>query len=245
MRIETLWSLLRSLLWTDPLIFAATILMGSISLFASIADGSGRLQHRIARRWARMLMRIMGVRVTVTGRENLQPGATYVFCGNHLSLIDTPLLFGYLDWDFRILARKGLFQVPFLGWHLRRAGHLPVARDDVHAAVRNITDAARRVSHGLSIVVFPEGGRSEDGALGPFKPGGPYIAIKAGVPVVPLGILGTHRVHRMGSPIIRPGHVDLRIGAPIQTAGMTNQETGRLVQHLVDRVRHLLGGSRE
>jgi 1-acyl-sn-glycerol-3-phosphate acyltransferase len=235
-----IWALLRSLLWTDPLIFAATAVMASLSLAASLVDGTGRRQQRIARRWARMILRICGATVTVRGRENLRPGATYVFCANHLSLIDTPLVFGYLDWDFRILARKGLFQIPFLGWHLRRAGHMPVALDDVRAAVRNVTDAARRVAQGVSVVIFPEAGRSLDGRMGEFKAGGPFIAIKAGVAVVPMGILGTREVHTMGSPIVRRGAVELRIGEPISTEGLSTRDADLLLLRMRDRIAELV-----
>jgi 1-acyl-sn-glycerol-3-phosphate acyltransferase len=222
-------ALLRSLLWTDPLILVLTMLMGTLSLIASVFDGTGRLQHAVARHWARMLLGIMRVRVTVTGGENLTPGAAYVFCSNHLSLIDTPLIFGYLPWDFRVLARYGLWKIPFLGWHLRRAGHLPVVRDDVRASVRNITEAAHRVGRGMSVVVFPEGGRSPDGELQEFKAGAAYIAIKAGVPLVPICLIGTDRVHAIGSPVVRPGHVELHLGRPIPTATATNRDARALM----------------
>lgn len=235
-----MWSVVRALLWIDPLIFASTMLMGSLSLAASLVDSTGRRQHRIARRWARMLLAVSGARVCVTGRENLTPGATYVFCSNHLSLIDTPLMFGYLEWEFRVLARIGLFQIPFLGWHLRRAGHLPVSRDDVRAAVRNITGAARRVAQGVSILIFPEGGRSSDGQMGELKPGAALIAVKAGVPIVPIAILGTREVHRMGSPIVRPGPVKLRIGVPIPTAGLTTRDVDQVLAELRERISALL-----
>lgn len=233
-------ALLRSLLWTVPLIFAATIVMGSISLLASIVDGTGRLQHRIARQWARILLRISGVQVTVTGAENLTPGTAYVFCSNHLSLIDTPLVFGYLPWEFRILARKGLWSIPFLGWHLRRARHMPVARDDVRHSLRNLTDAAQRVAAGMSVVVFPEGTRSPDGNLVEFKAGAAYIAIKAGVPLAPMCILGTRQVHTEGSVIVRPGRAELHIGAPISTAGLTPRDSRQLLAKLRERVTEMV-----
>ena len=226
------WSVLRALLWTDPLIAILTVLMGSVSLLASVVDGTGRAQHRIARRWARMVLAVGGIKVKVTGLENLVCGATYVFCSNHLSLIDTPVVFGYLPWEFRALAKKNLFHIPFLGWHLRRAGHLPVAKEDVRASVRNIADAARRVSQGVSIVVFPEGGRTVDGTLGEFRAGAAYIAIKAGVPTAPMCILGTREVLPVGSIIVRPGSVELRVGTPLSTTGMSSRDAGRLLNEL-------------
>jgi len=235
-------SLLRSLLWTDPVFYLLTAVMGSISLGASLVDGSGRLQHRIARRWARMVLKVMGVRIAVSGIEHLAPGTAYVFCSNHLSLIDTPLVFGYLPWEFRILARRGLWRIPFLGWHLRRAGHMPVDRDDARAGLRNLAEAAARVSRGMSVLVFPEGGRSADGNLREFKPGAAYVAIKAGAPMAPFCIVGTRHVHTIGSVVVRPGRVELRIGRPIPTTGMTQRDTRALAAQARERVRELLSG---
>ena len=237
-------ALLRSLLWTDPAFFALTAVMGSLSLAASLVDGSGRLQHRIARRWARMALRLMGVQVTVTGVENLAGGEAYVFCSNHLSLVDTPLVFGYLPWEFRILARKGLWKVPFLGWHLRRAGHMPVDREDARAALRSLTDAAARVAEGTSVVIFPEGGRSPDGTLGEFKPGGAYVALKAGIPIVPVCIRGTRHVHAIGSVTLHPGRVELRLGRPIPIEGRSPRDARELTAQVRERVAELLEGTR-
>jgi 1-acyl-sn-glycerol-3-phosphate acyltransferase len=234
-------SMLRALLWTDPAICILTVFMGSISLLASIVDGTGHMQHRIARRWARMVMAVSGATVRVTGLDQLTPGAAYVFCSNHLSLIDTPLVFGYLPWEFRVLAKKIYFGVPFLGWHLRRAGHLPVEPDNVRASVRNVAEAARQAALGLSIVIFPEGGRSRTGALGEFHAGAAYIAIKAGAPVVPMGIVGTREVLPPGSIIVRPRPVELRIGAPIPTAGLTTRHAKDLLLELRRRIVELSG----
>lgn len=231
-----LWSILRAFLWTNPMIGAVTIFMGSVSLLASIVDGTGRLQHRIARRWGRLILTAGFVRATVTGLENLVPGATYVFCSNHLSLTDTPLVFGYLPWEFRVLAKKVYFQIPFLGWHLRRAGHLPVVTKDVRAAVRTMAEAARRVQQGTSLVIFPEGSRSRDGKLGEFRSGAAHIGVRAGVPLVPMCIQGTRETLDPGSLITRPGNVELRIGAPIPTTGLKNRDAGPLMAEVRNRI---------
>ncbi len=233
-------NLLRSLLWTAPMIGLLTVVMASISLLATLFDSTGRLPHRIARLWARLLLRASGVRVTVTGAEQLTPGAAYVFCSNHLSLIDTPLVFGHLPWDFRILARSMLWKIPFLGWHLSRSGHMQVTFHDVWASLRSLSDAARRVAEGNSVVVFPEAGRSSDGQMGEFKAGAAYIAIKAGVPAVPMCILGTRQVHTEGSVVVRPGHVELHLGSPVSTRGLTPRHARRLQAELKERIRELM-----
>lgn len=233
-------ALVRSLLWTDPAIFVLTIFMGSMSLAASLVDRTGKWPHRIAQRWARIIMRLIGVEVVVTGEENLTPGQAYVFCSNHLSLIDTPLVFGYLPWEFRILARKGLWSVPFLGWHLHRAGHMPVARDDARAGLRNLAEAAERVKQGMSVVIFPEGGRSPDGAMAEFKPGAAYVALKAGAPIVPFCIVGTREVHREGTPTLHPGRVEMHLGRPIPTDGWSLRDARELIECVRKQVGELL-----
>ena len=234
------WSVARALFWIDPLILLATAVIGSISFLASLVDGTGWRQHRIARQWARLVLAVAGVKVKVTGLENLTPGSAYVFCPNHLSLIDTPLVFGYLPWEFRSLAKRELFGIPFLGWHLRRAGHLPVAPEDVRSSVRNIAAAAGRVAAGVSILIFPEGARAPGDKLEEFKAGAAYIAIKAGAAIVPLGILGTREILSVGSIIIRPGPVELRVGKPIPTTGLRSRDAEQLLVELRDRIGGLI-----
>ena len=233
-------ALLRSLLWTDPAFFALTAFMGSLSLAASLVDGKGKRQHRIAQRWARMVMRLIGVEVVVTGVENLAPGQAYVFCSNHLSLIDTPLVFGYLPREFRILARHGLWRVPFLGWHLKRAGHMPVNREDARTGLRNLSAAAERVRQGMSVLIFPEGGRSPDGTMGEFKPGAAYVALKAGAPLAPFCIKGSREIHQRGSATLHPGQVELRLGRPIPTTGMSPRDARDLTALARQRIAELL-----
>jgi 1-acyl-sn-glycerol-3-phosphate acyltransferase len=134
--------------------------------------------------------------------------------------------------------------VPFLGWHLRRAGHLPVVREDVRASVRNIAEAAQRVAGGVSVVVFPEGARSPDGSIGEFRAGAAHIAIKARAPLTPVCILGTRQIHTQGSLIVRPGKAELRIGRPIPTIGLANRDARRLMAQAREQVGELSGARR-
>ena len=234
-------SYIRSLLITDPIIILATIIMGSISLLTSLFDPDGRAQHQISRVWSRMLLTVSGVKMQVEGLEKIDPGVTYVFVANHRSFMDIPVLLAYLPLQFRFLAKKGLFLIPFLGTHLRRAGHLPVVKDNPRASLKSMTDAARILrQHGMSVMLFPEGGRSKDGALQDFIEGAAYIAVKAGVPVIPIAMTGTREVLPMGSLQIMSGIVELRIGDPIPTANMTMQDRANLTQTMHDRVADLL-----
>ena len=225
-------SALRALLVSDPLIVLATILMGTISLAASLFDGTGRIQHLVARIWGHMLLAAGGVCVSVEGADKISPHGSYVFVSNHLSYMDTPLVIAHIPAQFRFLAKKSLFKIPFIGYHLKRAGHIPVERGDARASLRAMADAARIIrERGVSVLVFPEGGRSP-GALREFREGAAYIAIKAGVPAVPVGIMGTREVLPMGSVLVRGGAVRLRIGEPIPTTGLTPHDHRALTQRL-------------
>ncbi len=211
-----------SLVFVDPLIIFSTFFFGVISLVASPFDRSGAFMMKTARVWARSLLAIAGVRVKVEGLENLTPGQAYVFASNHLSYMDTPVILTHIPADFRFMAKDGLFKIPLLGTHLGQAGHIPVPREDPRAAVKTMSVAANSIrTRNISLLIFPEGGRSHDGVLQPFKDGAAYIAIKAGVPVVPLGISGTREILAMHSATFHRGHVTLRIGEPIPTEGLT------------------------
>ncbi len=235
------WRTLRAIFVTAPLIILATAVMGTISLFASLMDRSGRLPHRVARVWARMLLAVSGVKATVEGVERIVPDGSYVFASNHLSLMDTPLVIAYIPAQFRFLAKRSLYKVPFIGGHLKRAGHIPVDREDPRAAVKVMSAAAELIRReGISILVFPEGSRSEDGQLQEFKEGAAYLAIKAGVPVVPIGISGTLEILPTGSVIVRSGAARLRVGAPIPTDDLKLSDRGALTARIREQVERLL-----
>lgn len=218
-------SYLRSLFLTIPLMYLLTIFWGTLSALAAVADASGRLQHRCARYWARCLLGIGGVRVRVRGTEHVTPGAVYVWTANHQSYLDIPVVFACLPADFRIMAKASLFHFPFLGWHLRRSGHMPVARENPSRAARSLLAAAGHVRRGTAVFIFPEGGRSPDGRLREFRAGAFLLAIKAETAVVPVTIRGTHAVLPVHSWNVRPGPVEIILHPPISTAGMTSKSS--------------------
>jgi len=229
---------------TDPIIILATIIMGTISLLTSLFDSHGRLQHQISRVWSRMLLAVSGVKMRIHGLEKIDPRGAYVFVANHRSLMDTPVVLAHIPLQFRFLAKKGLFLIPILGTHLRRAGHLPVVKDDPRASLRSMSDAAKIIrERGVSVLLFPEGGRSRNDKLQDFKEGAAYIAIKAGVPAVPIVMTGTREVLPLGSMQIMSGIVELRIGDPIPTADLTLKDRTRLTQTLRQKIVELLADS--
>ncbi len=235
---------LRGILFADPAIVLATVVYGSVSLVISFLDRkrNGFAQHSVAQAWARMLLRVSGVRVRVEGLEQIEPGQSYVFISNHLSYMDTPVVLAHVPVQFRFLAKRGLFQIPLLGTHLSRAGHIRVPREDPRGAVKTMQTAAETIQRQrISLLIFPEGGRSHDGVLQPFKEGGAYIAIRAGVPVVPLVLLGTRQVLPYGGGVVQQGSVTLRILKPIETASMNLKDRGTLTAHLRELIAHELG----
>jgi 1-acyl-sn-glycerol-3-phosphate acyltransferase len=234
-------SLLRSVLFSTPLIALATIVMGTLSMIASLFDGTGRSQHRLARIWGQMLLAVSFIRVRTEGLEKLDPKGSYVFVANHGSFMDIPAMLTLLPQEFRFFAKKGLYRIPFLGTHLRRAGHVPVDRSNVRNSLKSMSAGARIVKErGISVLLFPEGGRSAEG-LREFKEGAAYIAIKAGVPAVPIALVGMRDLLPMGSGHIKSGRTVLRIGDPIPTVGMKTGDRAELNQRLYNEVARLMG----
>lgn len=230
-------SFLRGYFITAPLIVLATIVFGMVSLIISLFETSGRRQIAVARAWARCLLRVSGVKVNVEGLEKIRPDGSYVFVSNHLSYMDTPVVLANIPVQFRFLAKRGLFQIPLLGTHLARAGHIPVPRGDARAAVKTMTTAAQAIrERSISLLIFPEGGRSQTGELGSFKEGAAYIAIRAGVPLVPITLRGTRKVLPYGSGHVRSGSVTMRIGEPIPTDQVQLRDRMRVTRELRDRI---------
>ena len=220
-----LWAPFANLLW-----YVYTIVMALLSFALWPFDRTGELQHWCARWWCRLVAWTIFARIHVHGVEHVQRGRAYVYMANHASLIDTPALFAYLPYQFRIMAKKSLFNVPFMGWHLRAAGHFPID----HGNPRKIATSLRRVIDGVkagrSLAVFPEGKRTDDGRLQAFETGAFKIALKAGVPIVPVSIRGTFELLPRTSLAPRPGRVDVIISEPIETTGYTDKTLPELVE---------------
>ncbi len=212
-------SWVRSIFLFDPLIYLYTIVLGILSLLSSVFDREGSLQHGFARLWSWLILHTIVSPVKITGMPGLDRTRPHVLAVNHISALDIPLLYEYLPFQFRIMAKKELFRYPFMGWHLRRSGQIAVDQASAAASMRSLKKAVRSLQAGMPLVVFPEGGRSPNGQIQPFMSGAFYIAIKAGVEVVPMAIVGTYEVLPMNCFHIRPGPMELAIGEPISTAG--------------------------
>ncbi len=194
---------------------AATVFWGTLALSISLIDRRGKWVHACASNWGASIFRICNVRVDVEGAEKFEPDTSYVVMANHHSLFDIPTVLSSLPFPFRMLAKASLFRVPFMGWYMSRVGYIPVEREDARKARESLSNAAKRVASGLSVLVFPEGTRSPDNEVKPFKRGGVSLAHAAGVPVVPVAIINSGRLLPRGSWHADPGVITLRIGDPI------------------------------
>ncbi len=235
-RRGSLFTRLRSYIVYVPLIYFCTGVLGSLSLLASFFDHDGRIQHWFAHTWAKLMLKIVGVRVQLRGLENVDYSRPAVYAANHLSALDIPVLYATLPIQFRILAKKELFAYPFLGWHLRRSGQIAVDQKDARASLRSLNRAGESLREGMPLVVFPEGGRSPDGALQPFMGGAFYAALKAQVPVVPIVITGVRELLPMNSFHALPGEADVVFCHPVSTDGMGPRE----MDELAARVRQVM-----
>jgi 1-acyl-sn-glycerol-3-phosphate acyltransferase len=233
----------RTVFFLIPAITVYTVVLGAASIASSLFDRHGHFAHRCARAWSWLILRTTGVRVTVQGLERLVPGTTYVFVSNHQSIYDTPVIFSSLPYQLRIIAKQSLARFPVLGWHLKRGRHLFVDRRRPDRA--GILGRWRAlVSEGLSLMIYPEGTRSAGGRVARFKGGSFLLAIEAGLPVVPIAVIGTRRVMPKGRLRTEPADVTLIVHDPIQPPAL-DQPTARDAKAFAARVHAIVAGSVE
>lgn len=235
-RVQTSSLLLRWLSYVVfiPLMALLTAAFGCVSLVTSLWDRSGRQQHAIARTWARAMLRVSLSPVKLLGAERLPEGKTAVYAANHLSYMDTPVLFAKLPFQFRILAKGGLWKVPFIGWHLHRSGQVPVDQSSARSSIVSLNGGVAALKAGLPLVIFPEGGRSASGVTQSFLSGGAFMAIRAQVPLVPVTLVGTFELLPIHTYHIRPRPLLIIIGQPIDTKGFATRDADLLTQRAHD-----------
>jgi 1-acyl-sn-glycerol-3-phosphate acyltransferase len=225
-----------SILWVVAVTLIIGLLVIVLSLSATTADGV----HRMAQAWGRSILAVSGVRVRVSGAQRVDPTAAFICMANHQSNFDIPVLLGYLPVPFRWLAKAELFRIPIFGRAMRGAGYIPIDRSDRPAAIASLRQAAAAVRNGVSVVIFPEGTRSPDGTLKPFKKGGFVMAIEAGVPIVPVALRGTFDIMPKSRLLIRPAEVTMVIGAPIATTAYNIHTKGALMEDVRNALQRLL-----
>ncbi len=207
----------RTVFFLIPCISIYTIALGTLSILSTLVDRRGHAAHWCARTWSWLILRTTGVDVRLEGLDRVSQGETYMFVSNHQSIYDIPVIFASLPFQLRIIAKESLGNFPFLGWHLRRAGHLLVDRSNPDRA-----GILRRwrglVNDHLSLIIFPEGTRSADGRVRRFRGGSFLLALEAGLTIVPLSIDGSRHVMQKGRLMTCPGHVTLTVHEPMTPA---------------------------
>jgi len=209
-------------------------------LLLRLFDKSGDRVIDLARAWSGWVIRFAGVRVLVDNRAQLVPGQPYVFMANHASSLDIWVMFIAVPRRIRMIAKKQLGRIPLLGWVMWAGRFIFIDRQNGVAARRSIELAGQRIRNGDSVMLFPEGTRTRDGSLGFFKKGGVHLAVKAGVPIVPVALRGTRALMPRGSLLLRSGTVKAIIGEPIPTEGLSEEERAVLNERVRGVVESML-----
>lgn len=222
----------RSNVFQAPFFAVATCFFGTIALIASLFARTGRTQHRIAQIWARTSLRVSGAHLTVRGAQNLTKFPVAVYAANHTSYMDTPVIFASLPFQFRILAKKELWSMPFIGWYLNRSGQIPIDANNPRATLASLSGGVKALRGGMPLFVFPEGSRTPDGELQTFLAGAAYLAIRAQVPIVPIALSGVYDLLPIHTSHFYPCEMTMTVGEPISTEGLTARQTDQLTEQV-------------
>ncbi|HLZ39811.1 MAG TPA: lysophospholipid acyltransferase family protein [Candidatus Sulfotelmatobacter sp.] len=217
-------SKLRSYVILDPLIWFYTVVMGLAALPGGVFDPSGRRQHWFSRTWSWLIMKSIFSPVKVTGLDKIDTSKPHIYAVNHASALDIPVLYVYLPFQFRIAFKKELLSYPVVGWHLKRSGQVCIDQQNPSHSISSIRAALKGLKAGLPLVIFPEGGRTNSGEIKPFLAGAFFMAIKAQVDVVPVALVGTYELLPMNTYHIKCRPLEMRVGEPISTTGMTMRD---------------------
>ena len=209
------------------LITFLSIVLGLASTFARLVDWSGHFSHRISSLWCRLLCQLNGVQVEIKGIENILLLKPQIFVSNHQGFFDIFALSGYLPLQIRWVAKASLFKLPFVGWAMTASGYIPVERNDRKKAYEAFNKTLEKIREGCSIILFPEGTRSEDGEIGTFKKGSNLIASRSKVPMLPVTIIGSNNIIKKGSVTIKPGKIQIVISSPVEAC--SNKKDNDLV----------------
>ncbi len=211
-------------------IILLSITLGTLAVLVRVFDSSSNLSHKVSSLWGRWLCALNGIQVDIEGLEYVRKDQAQIFVANHQGFFDIFALSGFLPVQIRWVAKSSLFKIPFLGWAIWASGYIPVVRGNRKKSYQAFLATIEKLKAGNSIVIFPEGTRSVDGTIGPFKKGGPLLSIRSGAPLVPVTLLGTGSIISKGSCIIKPGRIQIIISPPIasQTVKEGKEEDGQL-----------------
>ena len=220
----------------------STAFWAAVSIFASLFSKSGRVQHFCMRRWSKDNLWLSRARVEIEGLENIDCSRPQIFAANHSGLHDILSLSANLPIQFRWIAKKSLFGVPFMGWHMRRSGYISIDRDNPREAAKSIIEAAKTIRGGVNAIAFPEGTRSKTGALGSFHSGPFALALRTGVPLVPISLEGSYRVIMPKTLQVNPGVIiRIKIDKPIDLSRYARSDK----HHLMEEVHQIMSRNLE
>ena len=214
-------SRLRSYFILDPLIWLYTLVLGLGAIPGGIFDRTGRRLHWFSRAWSWLIMKTIFSPVKVTGLDKIDTSRPHVYAANHASALDIPVLYVNLPFQFRIAFKKELLSYPVVGWQLKRSGQICIDQQNPSHSISSIRAALKGLQQGLPLVIFPEGGRTPDGEIKPFLQGAFFLAIKAQVDIVPVALVGTYELLPMNTYHIKCRPLEMRVGEPISTTGLT------------------------
>lgn len=217
-------------------IIFVTAFMAVMLILVSLVTSRGDTPHKIARIWAKCILALSNIKVSVKGFSNLKPGSSYIYMANHMSNFDIPVLQAYLPVQFRWLAKAELYRIPLFGYAMKRAGYISIDRSDRKSAIESLNKAVNIIRDGVSVVIFPEGTRSNTHNVQPFKKGGFFLAVDSGVPIIPVIIHGTGRIMPKKKVLIKPGNVTLEIKKPIKSSDYTRKTK----DDLIEKVRNVI-----
>ena len=209
-----------------------------IALAVNLIDPSGDRFHRMAAWWGRFCAKLMGITVEITGKDVYNLENNYLIVSNHAGMADIPLILGSIPLNMRFVAKEELGKIPVFGWAIKQAGYVLIKRGQSKNALKSLFKAVEVLKEGRSVHIFPEGTRSETGTIQPFKRGAFLIAEKAGVPILPVTIIGSNRITPKKSLTIHKSTVKIIIGKPIETVG-------RKAQELLDAAHATINGNLE
>ena len=216
------------------IIVLLSLVLGTLAVLARLFDSSNNLSHRISSLWGRWLCTFNGIQVDVEGLEHIRQDQAQVFVANHQGYFDIFALSGFLPVQIRWVAKSSLFKIPFVGWAIAASGYIPVVRGNRKKSYQAFVKTIEKLKAGNSIVIFPEGTRSEDGTIGPFKKGGLLLSVRSGAPLVPVTLLGTGNIIKKGSGIIRPGRIQIIISPPIPSQAVVDEKEENVLHTLRD-----------
>jgi len=215
-------------------IILVTAFMAVMVILVSFVTAGGDTAHKVGRIWAKCILALSNIRVTVKGLSNLKPGRSYIYMANHMSNFDIPVLQAFLPVQFRWLAKAELYKIPVFGYAMKRAGYISIDRSDRKSAIESLNKAVKIIRDGISVVIFPEGTRSRNHNIQPFKKGGFFLAVDSGVPIIPIIIHGTERIMPKKQMLIKPGNVTLEIAKPINSSDYTRKTKNDLMDKIRD-----------